>query len=65
MDRIINTSEKTTFNISALSLTYFQLISQIRQKVHFVNNFLIKKLKQKNIYINICMLIDATTIKHV
>lgn len=43
---------------------YFQLISQIGQKVHFVN-FLIKKLKQKNIYTNICMLIDATTIQYV
>lgn len=29
---------------------YFQLISQIGQKVHFVKNFLIKKLQQKNIY---------------
>lgn len=50
MDRIINTSEKITFNIPALSLTYFQLISQTGQKVHFVNNFLIKKLQQKNVY---------------
>lgn len=44
---------------------YLHLISQIGQKVHLVNNFLIKKLKQKNIYTNICLLIDATTIQYV
>ena len=53
MDRIINNSEKTTFNIAAIGLMYSQLIFQIGQKVHFVNKFLIKKLKPKKLYTNV------------